>query len=109
MYTYNVGHSTEYSIFINKKKQIKYFVQLFELPNDRVHNELYTYPSTLTAVLRGCVRKKSNSKKRRQLRELLVMSNELFIYIRECSALFYIPKKSHKYIFTLSLRIQKHV
>ena len=46
------------SMFFSPKQGLARFKAFFKLPNDSVHNELHTYPPSLTAALRGCVREK---------------------------------------------------
>ena len=41
-------------MYFSPKQDLARF-EAFSIPNIGVHNELYTYPPTLTAVLRGCV------------------------------------------------------
>ena len=52
-----------YVIFL--KEGLASIKAFFSSPNENVHSELYTFPLNLTAEVRGCVREKVNSKKKR--------------------------------------------
>ena len=49
----------------------------------KINSELCNFPPTLTAVLRGWVRNKSSSKKRRQQRSHCGHLHELFIFVAD--------------------------
>ena len=50
-------------MFFSPKQSLTRMKFFFSRFNDSVHSELYSFPPTLTYVLRGCVRDWSNSKK----------------------------------------------